>query len=169
MVQLLRFAEGGRERYLQYSAKAYPFLTRVGAQVLYGGECNDPLLAPEGNWDAVVLVRYPSRGAYLEMVGDPEYQEIAPLRRSALREAARGTRARPTRAARVERPAFAKASCPRKTRRGDPCGWPARPAECAGTSPPINRAPWRESRTRATRRRAGSCGPRTGSSPARAR
>ena len=41
MVQLLRFAEGGRERYLQYSAKAYPFLTRVGAQVLYGGECND--------------------------------------------------------------------------------------------------------------------------------
>ncbi|TMB09142.1 MAG: DUF1330 domain-containing protein [Deltaproteobacteria bacterium] len=88
MVQLLRFAEGGRERYLQYSAKAHPFLTRVGAQVLYGGECNDPLLAPEGNWDAVVLVRYPSRGAYLEMVGDPEYQEIAPLRRSALREAA---------------------------------------------------------------------------------
>jgi uncharacterized protein (DUF1330 family) len=87
MVQLLRFADGGRDRYLEYSAKAHPFLARAGAQVLYGGECDDALLAPEGKWDAVVLVRYPSRSAYLEMLADPAYQEIAPLRRSALREA----------------------------------------------------------------------------------
>jgi len=87
MVQLLRFAEGGRDRYLEYSAAAQRILTKVGAQVLYGGECTEPLLAPAGNWDAVVLVRYPSRAAYLEMLAHPDYQEIASLRRAALREA----------------------------------------------------------------------------------
>jgi uncharacterized protein (DUF1330 family) len=88
MVQLLRFAEGGRDRYLQYSVAAQPILTRIGAQILYAGECTEPLVAAEGRWDAVVLVRYPSRSAYVEMLRDPAYQEIAPLRRSALSEAA---------------------------------------------------------------------------------
>jgi uncharacterized protein (DUF1330 family) len=88
MVQLLRFAEGGRDRYLEYAAAAQRILAQVGAQVLYGGECTQPLLATAGNWDAVVLVRYPSRAAYLMMLAQPGYQEIAPLRRAALREAA---------------------------------------------------------------------------------
>jgi uncharacterized protein (DUF1330 family) len=88
LVQLLRFAEGGRDRYLQYSAAAQRHLARVGAQLLYAGECTEPLLAPQGSWDAVVLVRYPNRAAYLEMIAHPEYQEIAALRRTALREAA---------------------------------------------------------------------------------
>jgi uncharacterized protein (DUF1330 family) len=88
LVQLLRFAEGGRDRYLQYSVQAQPILRSLGAQVLYGGECIEPLLAGEGQaWDAVVLVRYPSRTAYVQMQADPAYQAIAPLRRSALREA----------------------------------------------------------------------------------
>ena len=68
MVQLLRFAEGGRDRYLEYSAAAQRVLAQVGAQVLYGGECTEPLLATGGSWDAVVLVRYPNRAAYLEML-----------------------------------------------------------------------------------------------------
>src|SRR5712692_7462411 len=63
LVQLLRFAEGGRDRYLEYSAAAQRILTRVGAHGLYGGECTEQLLATGGNWDAVVLVRYPSRAA----------------------------------------------------------------------------------------------------------
>jgi len=88
LVQLLRFAEGGRERYLEYSAAAQRLLAGVGAQVLYAGECTEPLFASQGAWDAVVLVRYPNRAAYLEMLAHPAYQEIAPLRRSALREVA---------------------------------------------------------------------------------
>ena len=87
LVQLLRFAEGGRERYLRYSVAAQPILRGLGAQVLYAGECIDPLLAPDGAWDAIVVVRYPSRSAYREMLADPSYAEIALQRRSALREA----------------------------------------------------------------------------------
>ncbi|SRR5260370_723688 len=86
LVQLLRFREGGRERYLEYSAKAQLILGRLGAQVLYAGECMQPLLAESPAWDGVVIVRYPSRAAYLEMLADTEYQAITGLRRAALAE-----------------------------------------------------------------------------------
>lgn len=88
LVQLLRFAGGGRDVYLRYSAAAQPILRAMGAQVLYAGECTAPLLAPpDGAWDAVVLVRYPDRAAYARLQSDPAYQAIAQLRRSALRDA----------------------------------------------------------------------------------
>jgi uncharacterized protein (DUF1330 family) len=88
LVQLLRFNDGGRDLYLQYSFTAQQILRRIDAQVLYAGECIEPLLAGEGEvWDGMVIVRYPNRTAYVEMLADPEYQAIAPLRRSALREA----------------------------------------------------------------------------------
>ena len=87
MAQLLRFSEGGRDRYLQYYAAVQAILLTSGAQVLYAGECTQPLLAAEGPaWDAVVIVRYPNRTAYVEMLADPGYQAIAHLRRAALRE-----------------------------------------------------------------------------------
>jgi len=85
MAQLLRFSAGGRDRYLQYYAAVQPILIDIGALVLYAGECKQPLLG-EG-WDGVVIVRYPGRAAYVQMVGDPRYQAIAHLRRAALREA----------------------------------------------------------------------------------
>ena len=88
LVQLLRFAEGGRELYLRYSVAAQPILRSLGAQVLYAGECVEPLLAAPGDaWDAIVLVRYPTRAAYVQMQSDPAYQAIVQQRRSAVREA----------------------------------------------------------------------------------
>jgi uncharacterized protein (DUF1330 family) len=46
------------------------------------------LVAETGqSWDAVLLVRYPSRDAFTRMVADPEYQEVTDLRSRALTEA----------------------------------------------------------------------------------
>jgi uncharacterized protein (DUF1330 family) len=88
MVQLLRFTEGGRELYLQYSAAVQPLLLALGGTVLYGGECKQPLVAPEGGaWDAVAIIRYPNRAAYASLLADPAYQAAVNLRRKALREA----------------------------------------------------------------------------------
>ena len=39
------------------------------------------------DWDAVLLVRYPSRQAFSAMVADPEYQQVTELRTRALTEA----------------------------------------------------------------------------------
>jgi uncharacterized protein (DUF1330 family) len=88
LVQLLRFTERGRDKYLQYSATAQPILRALGAQVLYAGECVEPLVAGEGPaWDAIVVARYPSRSAYVQLLDDPGFRAIADLRRAALREA----------------------------------------------------------------------------------
>jgi len=89
MLNLLRFAAGGRELYAQYAeALSSTFLPRYGGEVLYAGDGSTPLVADAGQeWDAVLLVRYPSRAAFSRMVADPEYQEVTGLRTRALTEA----------------------------------------------------------------------------------
>jgi len=89
MLNLLRYAEGGRELYAQYAAALTDtFLPRYGGEVLYAGEGSTALVAESGqDWDAVLLVRYPSRQAFSAMVADPEYQQVTELRTRALTEA----------------------------------------------------------------------------------
>jgi uncharacterized protein (DUF1330 family) len=89
MLNLLRFAEGGRESYEKYStAIRETFLPRYGGEVLYAGDGHTPLVAEPGQeWDAVLLVRYPDRAAFSRMVADPEYQEFTRFRTEALTEA----------------------------------------------------------------------------------
>jgi uncharacterized protein (DUF1330 family) len=86
MLNLLRFKpDGGRESYNKYAAAITQFLDKVGGTVLYFGDTTTALVAPEGSeWDAVLLVRYPSRAAFSEMVADPAYQQITHLRTEAL-------------------------------------------------------------------------------------
>ncbi|MGW8062275.1 DUF1330 domain-containing protein [Streptomyces ziwulingensis] len=88
MLNLLRFAPDGRASYQEYSRRAAPFLQRYGGELLYAGDGRSPLVAEDGQaWDAVLLVRYPSRDAFHRMVTDPGYQEITALRSRALTEA----------------------------------------------------------------------------------
>ena len=88
MLNLLRFAEGGRSSYDEYARQIVPFLDRLEAEVLYFGDCSTVLVAPDSHrWDAVLVVRYPSREAFSRMVADPEYQQITHLRSEGLEEA----------------------------------------------------------------------------------
>ncbi|MGZ4533627.1 MAG: DUF1330 domain-containing protein [Mycobacteriaceae bacterium] len=89
MLNLLRFAEGGRDSYLRYTrAMTDTFLPRYGAELIYAGEGSTALVAEDGqSWDAVLLVRYPSRTAFSQMVADPEYQPVTAWRTQALQEA----------------------------------------------------------------------------------
>ncbi|HWJ80613.1 MAG TPA: DUF1330 domain-containing protein [Nocardioides sp.] len=89
MLNLLRFKPGGRESYERYAeAVVTTFLPRVGGEVVYAGDGATALVAEDGQaWDAVLLVRYPSRKAFTQMVADPDYQEITHLRTEALEEA----------------------------------------------------------------------------------
>lgn len=88
MLNLLAFAEGGRGSYAEYARAIVPFLEKVGGSVVYAGETGTSLVPADGSgWDAVLLVRYPSRGAFSQMVADPEYQEITHLRTQALEQA----------------------------------------------------------------------------------
>lgn len=88
MLNLLRLKSDGAEGYREYATRIAPFLERVGAEVVYVGDTHTSLVAPEDwHWDAVLLVRYPTRAAFSAMVADPEYQEITGLRSGSLEEA----------------------------------------------------------------------------------
>ena len=84
MLNLLAFKpEGGRERYEEYGAAVAPLLEKAGGRIAFLGQ---PALALIGDdsWDLVVLVEYPTRQAFLDMIGSPEYQAVSHLRTEAL-------------------------------------------------------------------------------------
>ncbi len=88
MLNLLRFGDGGRAGYEAYMRATAPHLARVGGTLLYAGLGDAALIGEAGQaWDAVLLVRYPSRAAFLAMVSDAAYQAVARLRHDALVEA----------------------------------------------------------------------------------
>lgn len=89
MLNLLRFRpDSGRESYQEYLAMFGRYAAEVGAEILYYGEGNEALVAEAGQeWDAVLLVRYPTRRAFSAMVRNPAYQQGTHLRDDSLVEA----------------------------------------------------------------------------------
>jgi uncharacterized protein (DUF1330 family) len=84
MLNLLAFRpEGGRERYEEYGTAVAPLLEKAGGRIVWLGAPAAPLLG-DGSWDLVVLVEYPTRQAFLDMVGSEEYRAIEHLRSEAL-------------------------------------------------------------------------------------
>jgi uncharacterized protein (DUF1330 family) len=91
MLNLLRYKkDGGRESYREYSRALVEggHLAKVGGELVYAGDGSTALVAEDGQaWDAVLVVRYPSREAFCRMVADPAYQEVTHFRTEALEEA----------------------------------------------------------------------------------
>jgi uncharacterized protein (DUF1330 family) len=96
MLNLLRFkdqadgidsADGisGRAAYERYGLAVVPHLDRVGGRVLHMADSGAGVIGPAGEeWDMLLLVRYPSRAAFLAMIADPDYQAIHGHRAAAL-------------------------------------------------------------------------------------
>ena len=84
MLNLLEFTDDGGESYRQYGAIARPQIDKRGGRILYTGV---PLTdeGGGGHWDVVILVEYPSRAAFLDMMADPEYQKGLPFRAAGLK------------------------------------------------------------------------------------
>lgn len=76
MLNLLKFKPGGEQRYLErYASVAVPMIQRLGGRIVYAGRLAEHAHeddAPE--WDVVVLVEYPTRQAFVDMVADPAYR-----------------------------------------------------------------------------------------------
>ena len=86
MLNLLRFKDDqGREAYSRYGQKVVPLVQELGGEVVFSGDCAEAVIGPtEGEWDAVLLVRYPSRQAFLDMIASPQYGEAHPDRVAAI-------------------------------------------------------------------------------------
>jgi len=84
MLNLLEFKpEAGRERYAEYGEAVAPLLAKAGGRVVFAGAAG-PALLGEASWDMALLVEYPSRAAFLAMIGSEDYLAIAHLRTEAL-------------------------------------------------------------------------------------
>src|SRR5882757_1248787 len=84
MLNLIEFLpDGGAERYAVYGVAVAPLLERAGGKAVFAGQPAESLIG-EGSWDVMLLVSYPTRQAFLDMVSSPEYQEIEHLRSEAL-------------------------------------------------------------------------------------
>lgn len=89
MINLLQYRQpDGRASYGTYSQAVVPFLLGVGGRVLYYGDSVEGLIGDEESWwDTIVVVEYPSRAAFLQMVANPDYQAIHVHRADALERA----------------------------------------------------------------------------------
>ena len=100
MINLLRYREraayaddagvetcSGREAYRRYGEVALQRVSEVGGRPIWAGAVGLTLIAPEGErWDDAVLVQYPSRKAFLQMVSSPDYQACVFHRTAALED-----------------------------------------------------------------------------------
>ncbi len=87
MLNLLKFKpDGGIDSYAQYSKHVVPFLQKYGAEMIFLGKAKELLHGTEP-WDAVMLVRYPSRKALTQMGDDLGFQEVHTHREAGLERA----------------------------------------------------------------------------------
>ncbi len=63
---------------------ALPHVAAAGRRVELDAEVQLSVIGPPGEGDDVLLVRYPSRAAFLAMVSDPGYRQAAVHRTAAL-------------------------------------------------------------------------------------
>jgi uncharacterized protein (DUF1330 family) len=76
MLNLLKFKQGGAESYARYGDAATGMIEQRGGRLLWSGRAEQVLIGdPAADWDVVLLVEYPSRAAFIEMVSSPAYLE----------------------------------------------------------------------------------------------
>jgi uncharacterized protein (DUF1330 family) len=81
-----------RAEYARYGRNTLPHLLRRGDGPVFVAAAGPAVIGPDshplaGPWDEILLVRYESRGAMLDMLGDPEYQRGLPHRERGLARA----------------------------------------------------------------------------------
>lgn len=96
MINLLKFrktAENGKESgeaaYARYMINVAPLLEKTGGRLLWMGSVKQVFIGADSDqWDRVMLVEYPSKQAFLDMISAPEYQEVHKDREAGLENSA---------------------------------------------------------------------------------
>ena len=85
ILNLLKFKPGeSLNTYLEYVSRVMKECGDSGIEVIYGGELKEQIQGDIGDWDAVIVVRYPSRRHAYEMFRSDTYQAINPLAEASL-------------------------------------------------------------------------------------
>jgi uncharacterized protein (DUF1330 family) len=93
MLNLLKFkavasngGSSGASEYGKYSDVVVGMVEAQGGKVLWMGRADQTLIGDRdaNDWDAVALVQYPSRKAFIDMVSTPDYEKAHEHRESGL-------------------------------------------------------------------------------------
>ncbi len=76
----------GHDAYLRYSRGFVPLLKKCGGTILWAGEIRGVAIGDDAadDWDYAVLVRYPSRQAFVDTMTSADYAAINPHRLAGL-------------------------------------------------------------------------------------
>lgn len=94
MLNLLRYRDvaepghgvdglSGREAYGVYGQRFAELHPRFGGEPIWMGRGIRTIIGGD-DWDVVMLVHYPTRRQFVEMMKDPDYLAISPIRAAAL-------------------------------------------------------------------------------------
>ena len=97
MLNFLRFREKaaykdgreatGAEAYAAYGSETGPIFRRVGGEIIWRGKPELMVIGPKDkHWDMIFVARYPTAGAFLELVTDPDYRIAVKHRQAAVRD-----------------------------------------------------------------------------------
>ena len=85
VLNLLKFNPGDSlSTYLEYIRRVMSECSGSGIELVYAGNLKEQIQGDIGDWDVVLVVRYPSRRSCYEMFRSIEYQAINPLAEAAL-------------------------------------------------------------------------------------
>lgn len=96
MLNLLKYREtaesgsgvdglSGEEAYRVYGRRFAALNPKFGGEPIWMGKALNTLIGDE-DWDMIILVRYPTRRQFVDMIADADYQAIAPIRAAALKD-----------------------------------------------------------------------------------
>ncbi|MGB5258506.1 MAG: DUF1330 domain-containing protein [Woeseiaceae bacterium] len=75
----------GVQAYAAYGRESGPIFRRVGGEIIWRGRPEVVLIGPrDERWDMIFVARYPTAGAFLEMVTDPDYRIAVKHRQAAV-------------------------------------------------------------------------------------
>lgn len=86
MLNLLKFkAGGGAKEYGEYGDAAGKMVEQTGGRLMYSGRCDQVLIGDAAaDWDAIAVVEYPSRKAFMAMVTRDDYMKAHEHREAGL-------------------------------------------------------------------------------------
>jgi uncharacterized protein (DUF1330 family) len=79
MLNLVKYRQpDGRDEYLAYSRGFIPLLKRCGGTILWAGDVTGVALGDDAadDWDYAVLVQYPNRQAFVDVMTSEDYAAI---------------------------------------------------------------------------------------------
>ncbi|MEQ6248763.1 DUF1330 domain-containing protein [Sulfitobacter sp. HNIBRBA3233] len=76
----------GAQAYALYGQHSGPVLKKVGGEIIWRGGFDVTLIGdPSEQWDAMFIARYPTAGAFLAMVTDPDYKKAVVHRTASIK------------------------------------------------------------------------------------